>query len=43
VNVVTGISKGTESGQTISYVFTADASVGGVSPQARVITLTLTN
>ena len=43
VNVVTGISRGTDAGQSISYLFTADAVVGGISGEARVITLTLTN
>ena len=43
VNVVTGISRGTESGQSIAYVFTADAQVGEVPSQSRTITLTLTN
>lgn len=43
VNVVTGINKGTELGQSISYVFAASADVGGIPSQTRTITLTLTN
>lgn len=43
VNVVTGINKGVDASQTITYVFSADAEAGGISPQSRVITLTLTN
>ena len=43
VNVVTGISRGTDAGQSISYLFSADAGAGGISGEARVITLTLTN
>lgn len=43
VDAVTGISRGSESAQPISYVFAADASVGSVPAQSRTITLTLTN
>ncbi|GJQ20765.1 MAG: hypothetical protein HBSIN02_11200 [Bacteroidia bacterium] len=43
VDAVTGISRGSESAQPISYVFAADASVGSVPTQSRTITLTLTN
>lgn len=43
VNVVTGIGRGAQSGQTIAYVFSADAEVGGIPSQTRTITLTLTN
>lgn len=43
VNVVTGISKGIQVGQSISYVFSASAEIGGIPSQTRTITLTLTN
>jgi len=43
IDAVTGISRGSESAQPISYVFAADASVGSVPTQSRTITLTLTN
>ena len=43
VNVVTGIGRGAQTSQTIGYVFSADAEVGGIPSQTRTITLTLTN
>jgi len=43
VNLVTGIAKGADADQVISYKFSADASAGTLAPTARVITLTLTN
>ncbi|MBI4418831.1 MAG: hypothetical protein HY563_08635, partial [Ignavibacteriales bacterium] len=43
VDVVTGITKGGELAQPISYVFAADPVVGSIPSQSRVITLTLTN
>ncbi|RPI03620.1 MAG: hypothetical protein EHM64_12040 [Ignavibacteriae bacterium] len=43
VNVVTGIGKGIESNQTISYTFAANAEVQDLPATSRTITLTLTN
>jgi len=43
VNVVTGIGRGAQAGQTIGYVFSAEAEAGGIPSQTRTITLTLTN
>ena len=43
VNVVTGIGKGVETDQTISYTFAANADVTEVPATSRMITLTLTN
>ena len=43
VNVVTGISKGVETDQTISYTFAANADVTEIPATSRMITLTLTN
>jgi hypothetical protein len=43
VNVVTGISKGREIDQTISYTFAADEDVTDISVTSRMVTLTLTN
>ena len=43
VDVVTGIGKGAQVSQSIAYVFSADAEVGGIPSQTRTITLTLTN
>lgn len=43
VDVVTGLTKGSESARQIAYVFSADAAVGAVPSQSRTITLTLTN
>ena len=42
VNVVTGIQRGSDAGQTIGYVFKAFASAGMMSSDARVVTLTIT-
>jgi hypothetical protein len=41
--VVNAINKGAESGQTITYTFSALASAGTLSSTAKVVTLTLTN
>ena len=43
VDVVTGINKGADPGQTISYTFSALASTGTLSSTNKTITLTLTN
>jgi hypothetical protein len=43
VDVVTGISKCSEVGQSINYTFAANADVSEVTTQSRVVTLTLTN
>ena len=43
VNVVTGISTGCETDQTISYTFTANADVTEIPATSRMVTLTLTN
>jgi hypothetical protein len=43
VDVVTGISKGSDRNQSITYAFAADPSVSQVSSDSRVVTLTLTN
>ena len=43
VDVVTGINKGADVGQTISYTFSALASAGTLSSTNKTITLTLTN
>jgi hypothetical protein len=43
VEVVTGLGKGSDVDQTITYTFAADASVGQINADARVVTLTLTN
>lgn len=43
VDVVTGINKGADAGQTISYTFSALASAGTLSSTNKTITLTLTN
>ncbi len=43
VDLVTGISKGSDPNQTISYVFAANADVPAIPSESRVITLTLTN
>ena len=43
VNVVTGISKGSDSDQSISYTFAANADVSELPATSRIITLTLTN
>jgi len=41
-DVVTGIGPGSERGQKITYVFSADGTGDGIVPESRVITLTLT-
>jgi hypothetical protein len=41
--VVSAINKGAESGQAITYTFSALASAGTLSSTAKVVTLTLTN
>lgn len=43
LDVVTGINKGADAGQTISYTFSALASAGTLSSTNKTITLTLTN
>lgn len=43
VNVVTGIQKGADATQPISYTFSALASAGTLSSTAKTVTLTLTN
>jgi hypothetical protein len=43
VDVVTGINKGADKNQSISYAFAADPSVTQVNSDSRVVTLTLTN
>ena len=43
VDLVTGISKGSDLNQTISYVFAANADTPAIPSDSRVITLTLTN
>lgn len=42
VNVVTGIGKGSETNQRITYTFAANAEVGQIDSESRIITLTLT-
>jgi hypothetical protein len=43
VDVVTGISRCSDTNQSINYTFAANADVGEIPTQARVVTLTLTN
>ena len=43
LDVVTGISKGSDRNQSITYAFAADPSVMQVNADSRVVTLTLTN
>ena len=43
VDVVTGINRGADAGQAISYTFSALASAGTLSSTSKTITLTLTN
>jgi len=43
VEVVSGLGKGSDLDQTITYTFAANASVGQINADARVVTLTLTN
>jgi hypothetical protein len=41
VDVVTGVSKGTEQNQPVTYVFAANADVGQIPSDSRTITLTI--
>jgi len=43
VDLVTGIGKGSDQNQTISYVFGANADIPSIPSDSRVITLTLSN
>ena len=43
VEVVTALGKGSDLNQSITYTFAANASVGQISVDSRVVTLTLTN
>ena len=43
VEVVTGLGKGSDLNQTITYTFAANPSVGSMNADTRVVTLTLTN
>jgi hypothetical protein len=43
VDVVTGIGKGSDHNQSITYAFAADPSVTQVNTDSRIVTLTLTN
>ena len=43
LSVVTGINRGADAGQTISYTFSALASAGMLTSTTRTVTLTLTN
>jgi len=43
VNVVTGINRGADAGQVITYTFSALASAGTLTSTNKTITLTLTN
>ena len=43
VNVVTGIQKGADAGQQITYTFSALASAGTMTSNSKTVTLTLTN
>ncbi len=43
LNVVTGVNRGADAGQAITYTFSALASAGTLSSTAKVVTLTLTN
>jgi hypothetical protein len=43
VDVVTGLNKTSETNQSISYTFAANADVSEIPTQSRVVTLTLTN
>ena len=43
VDVVTGIVKGTDNNQGISYVFAANADIASIPLDSRVVTLTLTD
>jgi hypothetical protein len=43
LNVVTGINRGADAGQTITYTFSALASAGMLTSTSKTVTLTLTN
>lgn len=43
VDVVSGLGKGSDLDQAITYTFAANASVGQINADARVVTLTLTD
>lgn len=43
LNVVTGINKGADAGQTVTYTFSALASAGMLTATTKTVTLTLTN
>jgi hypothetical protein len=43
VEVVTGLGRGSDLNQAITYTFAANTSVGSISADSRVVTLTLTN
>ncbi len=43
VDVVTGMNRGADAGQAISYTFSANASAGTLSSTSKTVTLTLTN
>lgn len=43
VDLVTGVNKGSDQNQSISYVFSANADVPSIPSDSRIITLTLTN
>lgn len=43
VNLVTGIARGADANQTVSYRFSATASAGTLSSTTKTVTLTLTN
>ena len=43
VEVVTALGKGSDLNQSITYTFAANASIGQINVDSRVVTLTLTN
>jgi hypothetical protein len=43
LNVVTGIQRGADAGQSITYTFSALASAGTLASNSKTVTLTLTN
>jgi hypothetical protein len=43
VNLVTGIARGADANQAVSYRFSATASAGTLAPTTKTVTLTLTN
>jgi hypothetical protein len=43
VDVVTGIQRGADAGQTITYTFSASATAGPLASTSKIVTLTLTN